>query len=45
MQLKLKTLLNLKEDYSGFVYKDVRLNKEKDGQKIAIKGSLKIFVG
>ena len=37
MQLKLKTLLNLKESYSGFVYKDVRLNKKKNSQRIEIK--------
>ena len=37
MQLKLKTILNLKEDYSGFVYKDVRLNEKNYSQRIEIK--------
>lgn len=37
MQLKLKTILNLKEDCSGFVYKDVRLNEKKYSQRIEIK--------
>jgi hypothetical protein len=35
MQLKLKTLLNLKENYPGFVYKDIRLSDNK--QKIMVK--------
>ena len=37
MQLKLKTILNLKEDYFGFVYKDIRLIQKKDNQIIEIK--------
>ena len=37
MQLKLKTILNLKENYPGFVYQDVRLNDKKDRQRIEIK--------
>ncbi len=37
MQLKLKTLLNLKENYPGFVYQGIRLNKIKNGQRIEIK--------
>jgi len=35
MQLKLKTLLNLKENYPGFVYKDIGLSDNK--QKIMVK--------
>ncbi len=37
MQLKLKTLLNLKENYPGFVYQDIRLNKTRSDQRIEIK--------
>jgi transposase len=37
MHLKLKTLLNLKENYSGFVYKDIRLNPKKVKPRIEIK--------
>ena len=32
MDLKLKTILNLKENNSGFVYTDVRLNEKKDNR-------------
>jgi len=39
MQLKLKTLLNLKERYSGFVYKDIRLKTKKGQKRIEIKVS------
>ncbi len=37
MQLKLKTILNLKENYPGFVYTDIQLSKESNKQKIIIK--------
>ena len=37
MQLKLKTILNLKEDHPGFVYNDIRLRKEKGREKIVVK--------
>lgn len=37
MQLKLKTLLNWKENFSGFVYRDVRLSSKQDKQRIEIK--------
>jgi transposase len=37
VQLKLKTILNLKESYSGFVYQDVRLSDAKDSRRIEIK--------
>src|SRR5579872_6242826 len=37
MQLKLKTILNLKESYPGFVYQDVRLNDKNDSKQIEIK--------
>lgn len=36
MQLKLKTLLNLKENYPGFVYQDVRLIKKQADQRIEV---------
>lgn len=36
MQLKLKTILNLKENYSGFVYQDIRLNDTNQGQRIEV---------
>ena len=36
MQLKLKTLLNLKEPYAGFVYSDVRLNKKLSAPRIEV---------
>jgi transposase len=36
MQLKLKTLLNLKEKYSHFVYQDVRLNETKAVPRIEV---------
>jgi transposase len=36
VQLKLKTLLNLKENYPGFVYQDVRLKDAKEGQRIEV---------
>lgn len=36
MQLKLKTVLNSKENYPGFIYHDVRLTGTKD-QRIEIK--------
>ena len=36
MQLKLKTLLNLKEKYAHFVYKDVRLNETDTKRRIEI---------
>lgn len=50
MQLKLKTLLNLKENYSGFVYKDIRLNAQKVKPRIEVsiasrKGSKGICSG
>lgn len=32
MQLKLKTILNLKECYPGFIFQDIRLNKENDNR-------------
>jgi transposase len=37
MQVKLKTLLNLKEAHSGFVYQDIRLNGKENKQRIEIK--------
>jgi transposase len=37
MQLKLKAILNLKDNYPGFVYQDIRLNRQKDHQRIEIK--------
>lgn len=36
MQLKLKTLLNFKENYPGFVYPDVQLKNVKDSQRIEV---------
>lgn len=46
MQLKLKTLLNLKEGYSRFVYQDVRLNKSRIEIKVTPrKGSKGICSG
>jgi transposase len=36
MQLKLKTLLNLKESHSHFVYNDIRLTKTATGQRIEV---------
>ena len=52
MQLTLKTLLNLKENYPGFVYQDVRLKREtkRSHQRIEInvtprKGSKGICSG
>lgn len=37
MQLKLKTLLNLKEKHSSFVYQDVRLNTAGDNPRIEVQ--------
>jgi transposase len=46
VQLKLKTIINSKEDYSGFVYKDIRLNNQRIEIKIAArKGSKGICSG
>jgi transposase len=50
MQLKLKTLLNFKENYPGFVYQDIRLNAKNDDQRIEVtvkarKGSKGICSG
>ena len=46
MQLKLKTILNLKEKYFGFIYKDIRLNNNKIEIKIeARKGSKGVCSG
>ena len=36
MQLKLKTILNLKESHSHFVYEDIRLAKMKQGHRIEV---------
>lgn len=36
MQLKLKTLLNLKEPHPHFVYEDIRLAKTKKGERIEV---------
>src|SRR6266568_2473387 len=36
MQLKLKTLLNLKEPHPRFVYEDIRLAKTKKGERIEV---------
>ncbi len=36
MQLKLKTILNLKEPHSHFVYNDIRLAKTSAGQRIEV---------
>ena len=50
MQLNLKTLLNLKEHYAGFVYSDIRLNKKLSTPRIEVsiksrKGSRGICSG
>jgi transposase len=37
MQLKLKTILNLKEKHSNFVYQDIRLNTAGDNPRIEIQ--------
>ena len=36
MQLKLKTILNLKESHSHFVYEDIRLAEIKQGHRIEV---------
>lgn len=50
MQLQLKTLLNFKENYPGFVYHDIRLNTKADSQRVEVtvktrKGSKGICSG
>lgn len=37
MQLTVKTLLNVKEDYPFFVFRDIRLTKNAKGSKIEVK--------
>lgn len=37
MQLKIKTILNFKENHSGFVYKDIRLSQKKEDSRIEVK--------
>jgi transposase len=50
VQLQLKTLLNFKENYPGFVYHDIRLNTKADSQRVEVtvktrKGSKGICSG